>query len=138
MPSPRLTKTHLPVQLLPDDVWQKKPRIIYISRDVKDVAVSNYHLFTGTAGIDCPIEEFFEMFLKDEVMYAPYRENQQNFLNLPDYDNIFYLSYEAMSADLDGTIRNVAKFLGKTVSIENQKKMKEHLKFENMKSEWEL
>lgn len=37
---PRTLKTHLPVQLLPDEVWTKTPKVIHMSRDVKDVAVS--------------------------------------------------------------------------------------------------
>jgi hypothetical protein len=135
MPSPRITKTHLPVQLLPNNIWVKKPRIIFISRNIKDVVVSYYHLLSGSTELDCTMAEFFESFLQNDVMFSPYRENLQNYLNLPDYENILYLSYEGMSADLDGTIRNVAAFLGKNVSIEDKKKLKEHLKFENMQSE---
>jgi hypothetical protein len=37
---PRTLKTHLPVNLLPDEIWERKPKIIHISRDAKDVAVS--------------------------------------------------------------------------------------------------
>lgn len=37
---PRTLKTHMPVQFLPDQIWEKNPKIIHISRDVKDVALS--------------------------------------------------------------------------------------------------
>ena len=40
---PRTIKTHLPCQLLPDEVWVKKPKMIYCSRDPRDVAISIYH-----------------------------------------------------------------------------------------------
>ncbi|KAG5667159.1 hypothetical protein PVAND_015156 [Polypedilum vanderplanki] len=44
MPRPRIFKSHLPVQFLPDQNWTVKPKIIHIHRDVKDVAISFYHL----------------------------------------------------------------------------------------------
>lgn len=137
MPSPRILKTHLPVQLLPDQVWTKKPRIIYVSRDVKDVAVSNYHFWYSLAvKRKMDMEEYFDSFMNDTIPYAPYRESVQNYINIPNYENIIYITYEGMSADLDGTILNVAKFLGKEISIENRLKLKEHLTFENMKSKF--
>lgn len=143
MPSPRVIRTHLPVQLLPDEIWLKKPKIIYISRDVKDVAVSWYHHVNHTGELEVKpgtieIELFFENFLNDKVGFAPYRENLLNYLNLPDYDNIHYLTYESMSTDIDATIKNIAKFLGKTILIENEKRLKEHLKFSSMKSKLKL
>ena len=59
-----------------------------------------------------------------------------NYIHLPDNENICYLTYEEMSADLDKTITKVADFLGKTVSVENSEKIKDYLKFENMKSKF--
>jgi hypothetical protein len=134
MASPRILKTHLPVQLLPDQVWTKKPKIIYVSRDVKDVAVSNYHFwYSLDVKRKVDMHEYFDTFMNGSVVYGPYRESVQNYLNMPDYENIMFITYEGMSADLDGTILNVAKFLGKEISIENRLKLKEHLTFENMK-----
>lgn len=135
MKSPRLMKSHLPVQLLPDEIWKKKPKLFHISRQVKDVAVSQYHLLLSSYSVDFTFEDYLEDFLADNVIYSPYRENLWNYLNLPDYENILYLTYEEMSADLDGTIQKVSKFLGKFVSDENAEKIKDYLKFENMKGE---
>ena len=135
MPSPRILKTHLPVQLLPDQVWTKKPKIIYVSRDVKDVAVSNYHFwysFDVKRKID--LNEYFDNFLNDKVFYGPYRESVQNYFNIPNYENIIFITYEDMCADLDATISKVSEFLGKSIAHENRQKLKEHLSFENMKS----
>lgn len=135
MPSPRLIKTHLPVQFLPDELWIKKPKIFYICRDVKDVAISYYHLLRDSHSTTDCLEDFMEDFLNDRNLYAPYRETRQNYLNIPHYENIMYLTYEGMSVDLDGNINNIAKFLGKSITIEKRRELKEHLKFENMKSE---
>ena len=134
MTSPRTIKCHLPVQLLPDEVWTKKPKLVHISRDPKDAAISLYYLQNDFSPVSFKLEDFLEDFLSDGIMYAPYREYVWNYLNLPDYENILYLTDEEMSADLDGTIQKVGKFLGKIVSNENAEKIKDYLKFENMKS----
>lgn len=135
MPSPRTYKTHLPVQFLPDQVWMKKPKMIYVSRDVKDVAVSNYYFwYSMDAKRKIPMHEYLELFMNDTVLYGPYRETVQNYFKIPNYNNIMYITYEDMARDLDGTITRVAKFLGKVVSTENKLKLKNHLSFDNMKS----
>ncbi|KAL7018258.1 hypothetical protein ACKWTF_010693 [Chironomus riparius] len=134
MPSPRTIKTHLPIQLLPDQVWTKKPKIIHISRDVKDVAISNYH-FWKSMNINCPdLREFLNCFLNDTIQYGPYRETVHNYLNIPNYENIIYITYETMHADLDGTIMKISKFLEKPIFFDNLQKLKDHLSFEKMKN----
>jgi len=124
------------VQLLPDEVWTKKPKLIHISRDPKDVAISFFHLSNAFSPNPSTLEDYLEDFLSDAVSFTPYREYVWNYLNLPDYENILYLTYEEMSADLDGTIQKVGEFLGKNVSDENAEKIKDYLKFENMKSKF--
>ena len=135
MKSPRSMKCHLPVQLLPDEFWTKKPKSFYISRDPKDVAVSHYHFSNSFLTSPENLEDFLDNFMADKIIHGPYRENMWNYVNLPDNENICFLTYEEMSGDLDGAIIKVANFLCKTVSQENIKKIKDYLKFENMKSE---
>lgn len=130
---PRTIKTHLPVQLLPDDVWVKKPKIIYVSRDPRDVAISMFHL--GSHYSKSELGDFLDRFMSEKCMMGPYREHRVNYWNIPDYPNILYLTYESMTADMDAAIDKVANFLGVTVSEQNKRKLKEHLRFDNMKSE---
>ena len=134
MSSPRTIKSHLPVQFLPDEIWTKKPKLIHISRDPKDAVISLYYLINDFSPVPMKLEDFLEDFLSDNIIYCPYRENLLNLLNLPDYKNILYLTYEDMSADLDGAIQKVGKFLEKTVSDENVVKIKDYLNFEKMRS----
>lgn len=65
LPSRRLIKSHLAAYLLPKDLWTVKPKIIYIYRDAKDVAVSLYHMNRNHVHLSCPdtIEQFFDRFL---------------------------------------------------------------------------
>lgn len=132
---PRVFKTHLPVQLLPPQIWEKNAKIVFISRDVKDVAVSCYFIrklfFREVMGT---MEEHLEEFLNDRMWYAPYREYLKNFDTLRDKPNVLFLIYEEATVNKEETIRKVAKFLGKEVSDENVKKLAAHLDFKAMKS----
>lgn len=43
MPSPRFLKTHIPLSLLPPKLLDIA-KVVYVARDPRDVAVSNFHL----------------------------------------------------------------------------------------------
>lgn len=135
MSRPRVFKSHIPVQFLPEQIWTIKPRIIYISRDIKDVAVAYYYLRKDIFGDGVgTIEEHFEEILCDKAWWCPYRQFLMNYQNLPNYENIYYMTYEEIVNDMEGTIRKLTTFLGKHVTEEIVVKLKEHLSFDNMKS----
>ena len=125
----------MPVQLLPDDVWTKKPKLIYISRNVKDVAVSFYHFSIDYYNYPYTFDEFLQCFLDDALESTPYREHVLNYMNIPDYKNILYLTYESVTGNMDLYIDKVAAFLEKQITEENKEKLKDHLSFKNIKGE---
>ena len=131
---PRMIKTHLPVQLLPDEVWTKKPKLIYISRDPKDVVVSMFHFFNSFYKCDISLERFIDLFIEDKVINCPFKDHRENYWQIKNYPNILYLTYEDVTQKADAIIEEVASFLGKTISVVQKQKLKEHLKFENMQS----
>ena len=134
MPRPRIFKCHLPVQFLPDQIWTVKPKIVHIVRDIKDAAISYYHLRVNTQHekLDS-IEEHFEQVLNDKCWYSPYREHTIDYKNIPDYKNIFYISYEGLLADRAGVTRKLAEFLEKPITDKQLEELVEHCKFEKMK-----
>jgi hypothetical protein len=134
---PRVFKTHYPVQLLPPQIWTKNAKIVFISRDVKDVAVSGYYFRkTVLHEVLDSIESHFDDFLNDRVFFGPYREYLKNFNELKEKSNVLFLTYEGVVTDWEGSIKRVAKFLGKEASDENVKKLAAHLDFKAMKSEF--
>jgi Sulfotransferase domain len=120
---------------MPHQVWTAKPKIIHISREVKDVACSLYHFRTDVKHDRVSsIDNHFDEFLQDKVLYGPYREHLLNWQNLPDYENIIYLTYEEVVADKRAVLKKLAGFLGKSMSDEQMAKAEEYLSFEKMKS----
>ncbi|KAG5667156.1 hypothetical protein PVAND_015153 [Polypedilum vanderplanki] len=123
----------LQVQFLPDQIWTVKPKIIHIHRDVKDVAISLYHLRKNSLHDDVgTMEEHFEEILNDRTWYTPYREHVLNYQRIPDYPNILYLTYEELLADKAGVIKQTAKFLNTPITEEQVQKLIDHSKFEKM------
>lgn len=68
--SPRFMKTHLPISLLPPALLDTC-KTVYVARDPRDVAVSNYHLYKDNTmlGITAPFKDFFELFKNDIRTY---------------------------------------------------------------------
>ena len=73
IPSPRVIKTHLPLEMLPPKLLDTC-KVIFVGRNPKDCCVSFYHhhqlfpdyKFNGT------FEDFATMFLQDELEYGSY------------------------------------------------------------------
>ncbi|GFO23022.1 sulfotransferase [Plakobranchus ocellatus] len=68
-PSPRLIECHLPLSLLPDQINEKKPKIVYVARNPEDIVFSYYTFaikfmnsvpFTGT------FEDYCRLFVTDK------------------------------------------------------------------------
>lgn len=114
-------------------MWTAKPKLIYVSRDAKDVAISFYHFYKDLYRSPISFEKFLDAFLEDRVQFAPYREHVNDYAKIKNYDNILLLSFENLIMKFDETIHKLCKFLGKSITNENMEKLKQHVKFESMK-----
>lgn len=87
---------------------------------------------------EIPESEFRDDFLRGSIQGndLSYREHIASYKNFRDYPNILYLTYESVVTDIKAAIRVVAEFV--EVSEENFFKLKNHLQFDNMKSERNL
>jgi hypothetical protein len=81
------------------------------------------------------MEEHFEEMLNDKVWWSPYRQHLKNYLEMKkNYENVFFIKYENLVANMEEEIWKLGTFLGVEMSEENVKKLVEHIKFDNMKS----
>lgn len=133
MPSPRHLKSHLSAGLLPKQVWTVKPKIIYVARGVKDLAISFYHHYVHMQGYKGTLDDFLEAFLEDKVFLSPYHGHVKDFWHLQNEDNVLFITYEEMKSDLMAVLKKTAQFLGKNYSDEDLKKLENHLTFDAMK-----
>ncbi|XP_031617061.1 sulfotransferase 1 family member D1-like [Contarinia nasturtii] len=133
-PSPRVIQSHLPPHLLPVELWTVRPKIIYMARNPKDVAVSFFHMsrdalkyYSGT------IEEQFDIFLENRSLYAPLHAHILAYWQLRNLDHLLFLNYEEQLADRFAAVKKIAKFLECTYGEEELKELMEYTSIENMR-----
>ncbi|XP_068896625.1 luciferin sulfotransferase-like [Tenebrio molitor] len=133
--NPLVFKTHLPFTLLPKQIssGEKKPKIIYVARDVKDTCVSYYHYGKFVWDYKTDFNEYCDLFLRGKAPYSPYWNHVLSYWQMRHNPNILFLRYEEMKSDLGGVIRRVSQFLHKSLTDEQIKILSHHLDFESMK-----
>ncbi|KAK8745900.1 hypothetical protein OTU49_000079 [Cherax quadricarinatus] len=130
--APRTIKSHLPKELLPKQIWQVKPKIVYVCRDPRDVCVSFYYQFIKLHGYKDTFNHFVQLFLDDIMLYSPFWVHILNFWKMRHEDHILFLRYEDMTKDLAAVVRQVAAFLGRNVNEEQVSWLTHHCTFEEM------
>jgi len=136
LPSPRCFKTHLTPNRLPIETG----RYIFILRDVRDVIVSAYH-HNRLLGADITLDQMTQRFLKSADHRFSFLPSWFRFVEswwrYRDRPNVLFVSYESMVADLEGTIRQVARFLGLDVREDDMPRILERCSLPFMKQHQE-
>lgn len=134
MPSPRIIKSHLPAQLLPKEIWSVRPKIIYVAREPKDVAVSLFYMLRNTSGLyPYSLNDFLETFLNDHVMYAPFHNHVLDFWKLRSLENVFFTTYEKMSDNCLDVVSQLSDFLGFSYNDKQLKDLADYVSFDNLR-----
>jgi hypothetical protein len=128
-PSPRIFKSHLSHPKIP-----KGPcKYIYVARDGKDVAVSNYHLHRMYLQYEGTFAEFFERFMKGDIGYGSWFRHVAGWWAHRHDPNVLLLTYEELTRDLEACLRRIITFCGFKVSPERFPVILERCCFEFMK-----
>ncbi|XP_063285161.1 sulfotransferase 1C1-like [Pelobates fuscus] len=135
MESPRLLKTHLPIQLVPPSFWEKNAKVVYVARNAKDCMVSYYYFQKMNKGLPDPgtWDNYFSSFLSGEVPWGSWFDHVIGWWKARDKYQILYIFYEDMIEDPMREIRKITRFIGKNLSEEVLEKIKEHTSFKAMK-----
>ncbi|XP_063618710.1 sulfotransferase 1A1-like [Cydia splendana] len=115
-PSPRFIKSHIPLSLLPANLLDAK--VVYVARDPRDVAVSFYHLSRVIFNYVGDFKTYWNLFVKDLVLYSPFFPHLKEAWALRHHKNMLFIFYEDMTKDLSSVIKRVASFFGKELTKE--------------------
>jgi hypothetical protein len=109
MPRPRLIKSHQYFD-------PRYPKILYVVRDPRDVAISQYHFHRKRRLIDdnYPVQRFVTRFIAGETSpYASWADNVASWLVTKyKHPEFLLLRYEDMMADTARELAKAAAFLG--------------------------
>ena len=153
----RFIKTHLPLDALP---FYETLRYIHVARDGRDACMSLHNHFNGFT--EMALGRFDKIGLEDETIAAPFPRPQKepraffrnwidgeglashsdSFFDLErsywaarDRENILFVHYNDLKADLDVEMRRIAAFLGIAVNEEIWPQLVDAARFETMKAQ---
>ncbi|XP_075453790.1 amine sulfotransferase-like [Ascaphus truei] len=134
-PSPRLFTSHLPYFLMPNDLGNKKGKIIYVTRNPKDAMVSYYHFYKlmVKASQTENMDDFMENYLSGRVFSGSWFDHVTSWYTNREDFNILFMTYEEMIKDLRSSVLKVCRFVGKELDEQALATVMEKATFKNMK-----
>ncbi|KAM9840672.1 amine sulfotransferase-like [Aulostomus maculatus] len=136
-PDPRIFRTHLPPDMLPLGVKDKRIKVVYVIRNPKDVLVSLYHFAHSWVMLEKPksFEDFFQDFLEGRVFMGLWFDHVREYYEEKDHMDIHFVKYEDMLKDLRGEVVKLCTFLGKDLTDEAIDHVVEMSSFKYMKTD---
>ena len=106
----RIIKTHLEQQFVP---YSSEARYLVMVRDPKDVIVSGYHFIRSLLlGPLMPtVRHWVELSLSGESPSGSWARHVASYWRVRNEPNVLFLTYEDLSADPAGVIRQIARFM---------------------------
>ncbi|KAK3515331.1 hypothetical protein QTP70_015610 [Hemibagrus guttatus] len=96
--APRAFVSHMPYHLMPSSFFSSKAKVIYVSRNPKDVLVSTFHFHQMASFLHDPLtfEEFADQFLAGNVFFGKWTDHVKSWRHTDVGDRILYITYEEM------------------------------------------
>ncbi|KAL1021528.1 hypothetical protein UPYG_G00014440 [Umbra pygmaea] len=135
--TPRLIKTHLPVQFVPKSFWEKNCRVVYVGRNAKDTAVSYFHFdrMNKTQPEPGDWKNFLQRFMDGKIVFGSWYDHVTGWWEKKQTNsNIHYMFYEDMIEDLGREMDRLCSFLGLSPSEEEKERVRVGTQFDNMKN----
>nr|QNH68007.1 sulfotransferase-like protein 4 [Brachionus rotundiformis] len=129
--SPRVFKTHLTFEYLPDQV-ETNAKVIYVMRNPKDMLVSFFHFAKWIKGFSFSgkFDAILDLFLQDKIIYGNWCEHvNQFFAN----SNVLFITFEDLIEEPFETTEKIASYLGKKLSNEQIQSLVEFTSFKQMR-----
>ncbi|XP_075720364.1 amine sulfotransferase-like [Rhinoderma darwinii] len=136
-PSPRLFASHLSYKFVPQDLKNRKAKILYVMRNPKDVIKSLYHFeaMATYAETSPDFEHFFQKFLDGDVFAGRWFDHVRGWYTHKDLLNILFIKYEDMIMDLRSVVKQMCTFLGTELDNESLDIVVKRATFDEMKKD---
>uniref|UniRef100_A0A671VJX6 Sulfotransferase n=1 Tax=Sparus aurata TaxID=8175 RepID=A0A671VJX6_SPAAU len=134
--TPRLIKTHLPIQFVPKSFWEQNCKIVYVARNAKDNMVSYFHMDRMTLTQPDPGDwnTYLHRFMEGKVLFGSWYDHVNNWWKKKQtYSKLHYMFYEDMIEDTGREIDKLCFFLGLSPSAEEKNQIMYGVQFDNMK-----
>ncbi|TRY58249.1 hypothetical protein DNTS_028667, partial [Danionella cerebrum] len=135
MNPPRVIKTHLPIQLVPEGFWKNKCKVIYVARNAKDNLVSYFHFdrMNLTQPEPGPWEGYIQKFMKAQLAWGSWYDHVKGYWKEKEEKNILYLLFEDMKENPSREIKKIMHYMDLSVSDEVIEKIVQLTSFHIMK-----
>ncbi|XP_035396697.1 sulfotransferase 6B1-like [Cygnus atratus] len=137
--SKRIIPTHLDYNMLPSNFKNKNCKMIYISRNPKDTAVSMYHYYRENPHLPTvdTWTAFFDLFLEGDVVCGSWFDHFLSWEEHKNDKNILFLFYEDMKKDLPKIVKEISVFLDIDISDDDIQDICKKSSFSEMKNDTE-
>nr|ACQ58293.1 Cytosolic sulfotransferase 3 [Anoplopoma fimbria] len=136
--SPRLIKTHFPVQFVPKSFWEQNCRVIYVGRNAKDNMVSYFHFDRMNMVQPAPGDwsDYIHRCMEGNMAFGSWYDHVNDWWKKKQtYPKIHYMLFEDMVEDTRREIDKLCSFLGLSHSDEDKKRVTTGVHFDNMKKD---
>ncbi|XP_041129030.1 sulfotransferase 1 family member D1-like [Polyodon spathula] len=117
MPSPRVIKTHLPIQLVPQSFWDNNCKVIYMARNAKDSVVSYFHFdrMNRIQPDPGPWDQYLHKFMHGQLGWGYWYDHVKGYWREKETKRILYLLYEDMKENPRDEVIRVMRFLERSL-----------------------
>ncbi|XP_070554931.1 sulfotransferase 4A1-like [Ptychodera flava] len=142
--TPRFFITHLAFEMLPGQLHEKKPKIIYLARNPKDMLISFLNQSQKMKVLKTApptLQNLIDKFVADSQTsfgveeYGSWRQHVLSRWARRDDDNVLFVKYEDLTRNLTDYIRLLARFLGKDISNDAVEKIAGLCSIESMRND---
>ena len=134
LPSPRVIKTHLPIEMLPPNLLDTC-KVVFVARNPMDCCVSFYHheKLVPKMGFAGTFDQYAELFRNGRNPMGDYFYHLMSGWTRRDHKNLKFLWFEDMKSDLSTVLYEMCDFLGVKMTTKQVNQLEDHLHIDNFR-----